>query len=137
MRFLFLLLFLLPFNAVAELTVRVSPPKITGQKAIVLLAIENHFPTKIESVRAAIFILDETGKMLAQGTQWIIGGSKDKPGLSAGSTNVFQFVVTSDKPLTTNVTSKVVVNRIVLEGGNLARPNDVKISPLNSAADNR
>ncbi len=129
MRFLYLLLLSLAINAVAELTVRVAPPKIAGQKAVVPLAIENHFPTKIESARAAVFIFDDAGKMLAQGTQWVIGGSKDKPGLKAGNTNLFQFVVTNEKPFTsTNVTSKVVVNRVVLEGGKLANQNDVKIS---------
>ena len=53
--------------------------------------------------------------------KWVIGGSEGKPGLAAGATNVFHFVITSDKPITTtNLTAKISVNRIVLEGNKLA-----------------
>jgi len=123
-----LLLLIVACDAIAQMTVMVSPPKIAGQKAIVRLAVENHFSTKIESARAVVFLMDEKGKVMAQGTQWIIGGSRDKPALAIGATNVFHFVITADKPFTTtNLVPKVGINRVVLEGGKLANPNEVKI----------
>lgn len=104
----------------AELAVTVSPPKITGQKAVVPLALKNNFSEKIESARAAVFLLDDQGKMVGQSTKWVIGGSNTN-GLAAGATNAFHFVITSDKPFTTtNLTTKVSFSRVVLEGGKLA-----------------
>ena len=108
-------------GAYAQLAVTVSAPKITGNKAVVPLAMKNHFDNKIESARAVVFLLDEQGKMVGQSTKWVIGGSQAKPGLAAGATNAFHFVIQSDKPFTTtNLTVKVTFSRIVLEGGKLA-----------------
>jgi hypothetical protein len=108
-------------NASAQLAVTVSPVKIAGQKAIVPLALRNNSSQKIESARAAVFLLDEQGKMIGQASRWVIGGSQDKPGLAAGATNAFHFVVAADKPLTTtNLTAKVTFNRVLLEGGKAA-----------------
>jgi hypothetical protein len=108
----------------AQLAVTVSPPKIIGQKAVVPLVMKNGFPEKIESARAVVFLLDEQGKMVCQGTRWVIGGSESRDGgtgLAAGATNAFHFVITSDKPFTTtNLTAKVSFSRVVLEGGKLA-----------------
>ena len=116
-----LLLLLTALTAPAQLSVTVLPVKITGQKAIVPLAMKNNFVEKVESARAVVFLLDEQGKMVGQSTKWAIGGSEDKPGLKAGATNAFNFVITADKPLTTtNLTAKVNFNRLVLEGGKLA-----------------
>ena len=62
--------------------------------------------------------------LVGQSTRWVIGGSQDKPGLAAGATNAFHFVIASDKPFaTTNLTAKVTFSRVVLEGGKVA---DVK-----------
>ncbi len=110
--------------AQAQLAVTVSPPKMTGQKAIVPLAMKNGFSEKIESARAVVFLLDEQGKMVGQGTRWVIGGSQDKPGLAAGATNAFHLVIANDKPFTTtNLTAKVTFSRVVLEGGKVADVN--------------
>jgi len=104
----------------AQLAVTVSPPKIVWQKAVVPLAMKNNFGEKIESARAAVFLLDERGKMIGQATKWVIGGSQDKPGLAAGATNAFHFVIATEKPFTTtNLTAKVPFSRVVLEGGRL------------------
>lgn len=121
------------FASQAQLSVTVSPVKVTGQKAIVPLAMTNNFSEKIESARAVVFLLDEQGKMVGQSTKWIIGGSEDKTTLAAGATNAFHFVVTADKPITTtNLTTKVSITRIVLEGGKLAdAANDAQIQPSN------
>jgi hypothetical protein len=104
----------------AQLLVTVSPAKIAGQKAVVPLQMKNEFSQKIESARASVFLLDEKGKMVAQSTKWVIGGTQDKPGLVPSATNSFFFVITSDKPLPkTNVTAKVNFSRVVLERGKL------------------
>jgi hypothetical protein len=128
---LILLLGTLATVAQAQLAVTVSPVKVVGQKAIVPLAMENHFVEKVESARALVFLLDEEGKMVGQGSRWVIGGAKDKSGLSAGATNAFHFVIAADKAFTTtNLTAKVQFNRIVLEGGKLADAvKDVSVVP--------
>jgi hypothetical protein len=110
--------------AQAQLTVTVSPPKVVGQKAVVPLAMRNGFTERIESARAVVFLLDEQGKMVGNGTRWVIGGTQGKPGLAAGATNAFHFVIASDKPfVTTNLTAKVSFSRVVLEGGKIADVN--------------
>ena len=110
-------------TAQAQLAVTVSPPKIVGQKAVVPLAMRNGFSEKVESARAVVFLLDEQGKVAGQATRWIIGGSQDKPGLAAGATNAFHFVIANDKPFTTtNLTAKVTFSRVVLKGGKVADP---------------
>ncbi len=110
-----------PLLAAAQLAVTVSPVRVVGQKALVPLAMVNRFAERVESARAVVFLLDEQGKMVGQSTKWVIGGSQDKPGLAAGATNSFHFVVTSEKPFTsTNLTAKVSFSRVVLAGGRLA-----------------
>jgi hypothetical protein len=104
-----------------ELAVTISSPKVTGQKAVVPLVMQNHFNQKIESARASVFLLDEKGKMVGQSTKWVIGGIKNQSSLAPGGTNSFFFVITSDKPFaTTNLTVKLNFNRVVLDGGKLA-----------------
>ena len=112
---------LFTFSGQAQLVVTVSPPKITGQKAVVPLAMKNDLAQKVESARAVVFLLDDHGKMVGQGTRWVIGGSQDKPGLATGATNSFFFVIQADKPFTTtNLTVKLNFSRVLLEGGKLA-----------------
>lgn len=123
-----LLLLLGTVMAQAQLTVTVSPPKVSGQKAVVPLALKNGLAEKVESARAVVFLLDEQGRMAGQATRWVIGGSNTN-GLAAGATNAFHFVITADRPFTTtNLTPKVSFSRVVLEGGKLANvTEDVKI----------
>jgi hypothetical protein len=110
-------------TAQAQLAVTVSRPKVVGQKAVVPLALKNGLGQKVESARAAVFLLDDQGKVVGQGSQWVVGGTKDRPALASGATNAFHFVITSDKPFTTtNLTVKVSFTRVVLEGGKLADP---------------
>ena len=114
----------------AQLAVTVSPIKVTGQKAVVPIAMKNNLNAKVESARTAVFLLDEQGKIVGQATRWVIGGSADNPGLAVGATNAFHFVITSDKPfVTTKLTAKVAFSHVVLEGGKLADINkDVLVS---------
>lgn len=116
-----LLILLLP--ASAQLAVTAAPLKITGQKAILPLTLRNGFAEQVESARAVCFVLDDQGKMVAQATRWVVGGTKDRPALAAGATNTFHFVVASEKPFTTtNLTGKLSFTRLVLAGGKLADP---------------
>lgn len=110
--------------AQAQLAVTVSPPKVTGQKVVVELATKNNFTNTVESARAVCFLLDDQGKMVGQSTKWVIGGMQSKPGLPAGATNIFNFVITSSQPFTTtNLTAKVSFSRVVLAGGQVANAN--------------
>ena len=108
-------------TAQAQLTVTVSPVKITGQKAIVPLAMTNNLAESVQSARALCFLLDGQGKMIGQSAKWVIGGTKDRPALEPKHGTTFNFVITSPQPFTTtNLTAKVSFSRAVLDGGKLA-----------------
>ena len=123
-----LILVLCPLAVAAQLVVTVSPPKIVGNKAVVKLEMKNDFTNRIESARAAVFLLDEKGKMLGQSTKWVIGSGAGRPDLASDSTNSFNFVITASKPFeTTNLTVKLTFNHLILDGGKLADPTRVVI----------
>jgi hypothetical protein len=108
-----------PWLATAQLAVTVMPPKVVGQKAIVRLALENHFTNKVESARAVCFLMDDQGKMVGQSTKWVIG--QNKTGLAPKGETTFNFVITSPQAFTTtNLTAKISFSRVVLDGGKLA-----------------
>lgn len=115
----------------AQLAVTVSPVEIAGQKAVVLLTMKNNLTDKVESARAVCFLLDGQGKMVGQSAKWVIGGTKDRPGLEPKKETTFNFVITSPQAFTTtNLTAKISFSRVVLEGGKLADPKkDVQIQP--------
>jgi hypothetical protein len=116
-----LLFLFLALAANAQLAATVSPPKIVGQKAVVKLAMKNNLTDKVESARAACFLLDDQGKMIGQSTKWVIGGTKDRPALEPKSETTFNFVVTSPQPwTTTNLTAKISFERVILDGGKSA-----------------
>lgn len=119
----------------AQLAVTVLQPKTTGQRAVVELTMKNSFTNTVESARAICFLFDDQSKMAGQSTKWVIGGTKERPGLLAGGTNTFNFVITSPQPFTTtNLTAKVSFNRIVLSGGQIADVNKaVQIENPNSS----
>ena len=107
-------------TASAQLAVTVSPVKITGQKAIVLLAMTNHLAGSVESARAICFLLDEQGKMIGQSAKWVVGGTKDRLPLAPKNGTTFNFVITSPQPFTTtNLMARVSFSRVVLDGGKL------------------
>ena len=119
----------------AQLSVTVLPMKITGQKAIVPLALKNGYADKIESTRAVVFLMDEQGQMVGTKTDWIIGGTKERPALESGKETTYNFVVTATRPLvSTNLTTKVTVSRLILDGGKAGDVNkDVQIQNAHSA----
>jgi hypothetical protein len=99
------------------LALKIGKPKTYGQKAIVKMDLQNTFTNNIESVRAAVFLLNDSGKIVGQETRWILGGTKERPALAPMAKTTFHFVVQSTKPFSK---TKVTVTRIVLEGGILA-----------------
>jgi hypothetical protein len=112
----------------ADLLVNAASPQITGNKATVKLTMANTFDESVSSARAAMFLLDQNGKMLANKTQWVIGGPKNSGPLAAHSTNIFYFVVTSAKPLTsTNLTAQISFSRAVLNDGTVIKPSAIRV----------
>jgi hypothetical protein len=123
-------LFLSVLTTQAQLTITVSPPKITGQKIVVPLAMTNNLAEPVASARAACFLLDDQGKMVGQSAKWVIGGGKDHPALPAKSGTIYNFVITSPQPLiATKLTAKLSFSRILLSDDKPADANkDVIIS---------
>jgi hypothetical protein len=117
----------------AALEVTVSPPQVVNKRALIRLGLKNTFPTRIETALAGAVLMDEQGKIAGQSSRLVIGGSRrsvpgQKPGLPAGATNVFYWVIPADKSTSTNLTAKVSFTRLVLEGGRVAEPRtDVRI----------
>jgi hypothetical protein len=115
-------------TAHAQLAVTVSPPRVTGSKAVVKLEMKNGFAEKIESARAVCFLADDQGKVVGHATQWVIGGTKERPPLEPGATNSFHLVIPladnrsrqSAQFASTNLSARVSFSRVVLEGGKLA-----------------
>ena len=97
----------------AELCVKVEESKPAGTKAIVKLTMKNTYSTTVESARAVVFLVDDNGKVVGQKTEWVIGGTKDRPALAPNGTNVFNFVIPTDKPYKK---AQVTFTRIILEG---------------------
>jgi opacity protein-like surface antigen len=125
--FLLAAVLLCPLLAPAQLAVTVSPPKVVGQKAVVQLKMKNNLATKIESARAACFLLDGQGKVIGQTTKWVIG----KSGLESKGEATFNFVVSSRQPFTTtNLTARVRFSRVNLDSGPVADvAHEVVVSP--------
>ena len=120
-----------PVLVPAQLVVTASSPKLSANKAVVSLVMKNNLPEKIESARATVFLLDHQGIMIDQATKWVIGGGANRPGLAAGATNPYYFVIQSAKPIvTSNLTAKVTFDRLVLDGGKVINVNqNVEIKP--------
>jgi hypothetical protein len=98
----------------AQLEVKMDEPKPAGHKAVVKLTLKNTFKEKVESARATVFLLDAEAKVVGQSTQWVVGGTKDRPALARDAQTTFNFVVPSEKPFTK---TKLTFNRLVLAGG--------------------
>jgi len=114
-----LLLSLLVATAQAKLSVEVAEPKQTASKVVVKLTMKNQFAEKVESARATIFLMDAQGKVVGQATQWVIGGTTDRPELKPDATATYNFVITTDKSFTK---AQLLFNRVILEAGKVAEP---------------
>lgn len=131
MRYPLLMLLILVSGACfghAQLSVIATSPKQAGQRAIVKLTLKNTFTEKIESARATVFLMDDQGKMIGQGTRWVIGGTKDRPALKPDKETTFNLVVErrtskGERQAPAQLNAKVVFTRLVLEGGKSVDPN--------------
>jgi hypothetical protein len=103
----------------AKLLVKVSDAKTAANKTLAKLTLKNSFTNKVESARATIFLLNDQDKVVGQASQWVIGGTKDKAPLAPSASTTYGFVIPSDKPFTK---TKLIFNRIVLEGGKQVDP---------------
>jgi len=101
----------------AALSVKLDKPKTTGSKTVVKLTLKNTFTEKIEGARATVFLIGEQDKVVGQRTAWIIGGEPDKPALKPDATTTYNFVIDTDKTVTS---TRIVFARIILENGKLA-----------------
>jgi hypothetical protein len=110
--------------AKAQITVSVAPPKITGQKVVVQLEMTNELTNEVKSARAICLLFDEQGKMVGQSTKWVVG--QNKTHLDPKGSSKFDFVITTPQPLiSSNLTTKVIFSRVILDGGRLANPQQV------------
>jgi hypothetical protein len=104
--------------ALASLSLKVGDPKSNGGKVLVKLTITNTYSNAVESARAAVFLVDEKGKVVGQNTQWVIGGAKEKPALAPQASAVYYVTIATDKPFQK---ANVVFTRIVLEDGQVVQ----------------
>ena len=104
----------------AALVVEVDKPNRVAQKVVLNLTLKNTFKVKVESARAQVFLIDDSGKVVGQAVRWLIGGSKDRPALAPDKSTTYNFVIETSKPFKT---TKVIFNRVILEGGKLVDPN--------------
>jgi hypothetical protein len=109
-----LILLFVVSTAHASLSVKMDDPKITGNKAVIKLTMQNTYGTTVESARVAVFLKDEKGKVIGQKAEWVIGGSKDKPALAPNTGAEYFLMVPADKPFQK---TDVIFTRIILEGG--------------------
>ncbi len=117
----------LAITAPAALVVQVAPPKSTGSMAIVKMDLQNTYSEKIQGARAAMFLINDQGKVVGQLAKWIIGGGKDTKALDATAKTSYNFVVATDKPF---VKAKLIVTQILLDGGKPASLKEVQIQYL-------
>ena len=113
-----MILFLSTLVCSASLSVKVGEPKITGNRAVIKLAMTNSYNSTIESARVAVFLKDEKGKVIGQKAEWVIGGSKDKPALAPKAGTEYFLMVPADKPFQK---TDVIFTRIILEGGQVVQ----------------
>ena len=120
---------LLAASGQADLLVTSEPVEVLGQKAIVKMDMRNTFKRKVESARAAVFVMDPHGKVVGHAVQWVITGRKGLPALPPGGTNNFNFVIPLTEPVgTANLSTKVQFVRVVLDHGRLANiPTEVTV----------
>jgi len=121
--------------ASAALSVKVAEPKSTGTKAVVNLTMKNTFTNAVESARAAVFLMDDQGKVVGQATRWVIGGAKDRPALEPDKDTTYHFVVPLNKAMSGALQTRVPFNRLILAGGQSAgTPREVTVKPVNAVA---
>jgi len=101
-------------SAHASLMVSVTEPKLSGGSSVIKLTMHNTFGKAVESARAVVFLKDASGKVVHQKTEWVIGGTRERPPLKPDKKVEFFITVPSD---TKFEKTDVVFTRIILTGG--------------------
>ncbi|HYG22590.1 MAG TPA: hypothetical protein VEH04_07405 [Verrucomicrobiae bacterium] len=101
-------------SAGASLTVTVAEPKLSGGSSVIKLTMHNTFGKAVESARAVVFLKEAGGKVVHQKTQWVIGGTRERPPLQVDKKVEFFITVPAD---TLFEKTDIVFTRIILAGG--------------------
>ena len=82
----------------ANLEVSVTEQLSAGNKGLVKLKMTNKFNQGVKGARAWIFLMDDSGKVVGNKAQWLVGGTegnleKDPDGLEVGEALEASMVV--------------------------------------------
>jgi hypothetical protein len=103
-------------GARATLAVQIDEPQWTGSKAFVKISMRNTGTNAVQSARAVLFLFDEKGKVVGHRAEWVIGGTRDKPGLAPEGTAKFHFAILTKEPVKK---TKLTFTRIILDDGRI------------------
>ena len=108
----------------ANLEVSVTEQTSAGNKGLVKLKMTNKFSQGVKGARAWVFLMDDSGKVVGNKAQWLVGGteenlSKDPDGLAVGEELQTSMVVNTQKPFTK---TKVTLSKLVLADGQTVDP---------------
>ena len=115
----------------ANLEVSVTEQTSAGNKGLVKLKMTNKFSQGVKGARAWVFLMDDSGKVVGNKAQWIVGGTeenlkKDPDGLAVGEELEASMVVDTQKPFTK---TKVTLSKLVLADGNTVDPRKFLTAP--------
>ena len=115
----------------ANLEVSVTEQTSAGNKGLVKLKMTNKFSQGVKGARAWVFLMDDSGKVVGNKAQWLVGGteenlSKDPDGLAVGEELQTSMVVNTQKPFTK---TKVTLSKLVLADGNTVDPRKFLTAP--------
>ena len=115
----------------ANLEVSVTEQTSAGNKGLVKLKMTNKFSQGVKGARAWVFLMDDSGKVVGNKAQWLVGGteanlSKDPDGLAVGEALEASMVVDTQKPFTK---TKVTLSKLVLADGNTVDPRKFLTAP--------
>ena len=108
----------------ANLEVSVTEQLSAGNKGLVKLKMTNKFDQGVKGARAWVFLMDDSGKVVGNKAQWLVGGTegnleKDLDGLEVGEALEASMVVDTQKPFTK---TKVTFSRLILADGKSVDP---------------
>ncbi len=115
----------------ANLEVSVTEQLSAGNKGLVKLKMTNKFDQGVKGARAWVFLMDDSGKVVGNKAQWLVGGTegnleKDPDGLDVGEALEATMVVDTQKPFTK---TKVTFSRLILSDGKSVDPRKFLKSP--------
>ena len=115
----------------ANLEVSVTEQLSAGNKGLVKLKMTNKFDQGVKGARAWVFLMDDSGKVVGNKAQWLVGGTegnleKDPDGLDVGEALEATMVVDTQKPFTK---TKVTFSRLILSDGKSVDPRKYSKSP--------